>query len=98
MYIVRYRFLKYLRFLTAAISIQSCYRGYKVRKSISFVKKKRCPDCSAILNALVPEIRALKLEVYEIVKQQKKSQELNEKYEKAFRYLFEQVGQLTNHS
>ena len=95
MFLVRCRFVKYLRFYIAALTIQSVYRGYQVRKTLSFKKPKRCPDSLLVVNAVLPEIRALRLELYEIARQQRDLQELSAKYEKAFRYLFEQVGKVT---
>jgi uncharacterized protein (DUF2252 family) len=93
-FLVRVRFLKYVKVFHAALIIQSAWRGYSTRKVMGFYKRKKCPDCNRILNMVLPDLRSLRLELHHISQKQEELATVVAKYEQAFRYLFEQVAKL----
>ena len=93
-FIVRVRFLKYVRVFHAALIIQAAWRGYSTRKLLGLNKRKKCPDCSRILNIVLPDIRSLRLELDHFAQKHEELANVVAKYEQAFRYLFEQVAKL----
>ncbi|CAG9333347.1 unnamed protein product [Blepharisma stoltei] len=97
-YLVRCRFVKYAIYYHSVLLIQSVWRGYRTRKRLRLMKKKPCPDCKKVLNMILPELRSIRMEIDHIADQQQELLALNQKYEKAFRYLFEQVAKLQNTS
>jgi hypothetical protein len=93
-FLVRVRFLKYVRVFHAALIIQAAWKGYSTRKALGFYKRKKCPDCNRILNMLLPDLRSLRLELHHISVKHEELASVVAKYEQAFRYLFEQVAKL----
>ena len=93
-FIVRLRFLKYVKVFHSALIIQSAWRGYSTRKLLGLNKKKKCPDCSKILKMVLPDIRKLRLELDHMSQKHEELVKIVSKYEQAFRYLFEQVAKL----
>lgn len=93
-FIVRIRFLRYVRVFHAALIIQSAWRGYSTRKILGLYKRKKCPDCSRILSMVLPDIRSLRLELDHFAQKHEELVGVVAKYEQAFRYLFEQVAKL----
>lgn len=93
-FLVRVRFLKYVKVFHAALIIQSAWRGYSTRKLLGFYKRKKCPDCNRILNMLLPDLRSLRLELHHISQKHEELAIIVSKYEQAFRYLFDQVAKL----
>lgn len=93
-FLVRVRFLKYVKVFHAALIIQSAWRGYSTRKALGFYKRKKCPDCNRILSMILPDLRSLRLELHHISQKQEELTAVVEKYEQAFRYLFDQVAEI----
>ena len=93
-FLVRVRFLKYVKVFHAALIIQSAWRGYSTRKALGYYKRKKCPDCNRILNMILPDLRSLRLELHHISQKQEELTAVVAKYEQAFRYLFDQVAEI----
>lgn len=93
-FLVRLRFLKYVKVFHAALIIQSAWRGYSTRKVLGFYKRKKCPDCNRILNMILPDLRSLRLELHHISQKQEELTAVVAKYEQAFRYLFDQIAEI----
>lgn len=83
-FIVRCRYLRYRRLLRSAITIQSVYRGYRVRKKS---KVRRSRKSQGDVKTLVKQVEAL-------TEDNKDLRNTVTKHEKALRYLFEQVASL----
>jgi IQ calmodulin-binding motif len=93
-FIVRLRFLKYVKVFHSALIIQSAWRGYSTRKLLGLYKRKKCPDCQRILSMVMPDIRSLRLEMSQIAQKHEELANIVSKYEQAFRYLFDQLAKL----
>jgi hypothetical protein len=95
-FLTRCRFLHYLSSISAAIKIQSCWRGYMVRRKLNPLSayNTKCPDCRRVVEYLLPEIKSLKQEMRSFIEEQRNLSATSSKHEKALRYLFDQVAGL----
>lgn len=95
-FLTRCRFLRYLSSVSAAIQIQSCWRGYLVRRKLNPLSayNTKCPDCRRVVEYLLPEIKSLKQEMRSFIEEQRNLSTTSSKHEKALRYLFDQVAGL----
>ena len=89
-FLVRRRFLRYLVYLKAAICIQRHIKGHLTRKR----NEPKCKDCLKFRTFFKKELTAVRQQLQELTKQQEYLVSTSYKYDKAFRYLFDQVASI----